>query len=191
MTALTWMLLFGPKLLGSILVMSRQNERAAFGGSASILKGAAMEMFMSMVMAPIMMVSHTRMLIEIFSGKDSGWRTQQREADKITWAEACRFHAWELRAGMVFAAALMARPDLCLVFSPIVLPLLFAPALSILTSRPDVGQSLRFRGIMLTPEELGFEVALPRARRQAFTPVAVPSHVTLDERPASLDLEAA
>ena len=191
MTALTWLLLFGPKLLGSILVMSRENERVAFGGSASIIKGAALEMFMSMVMAPIMMVSHTRMLIEIFSGKDSGWRPQQREADRISWAEACRFHAWELRAGMIFAAALLARPDLSLVFSPIVLPLLFAPALSILTSRPEVGQFLRYQGFMLTPEELGLEIAQPRARRQAFTPVAVPVSASVEALPAALDLEAA
>ena len=33
MTCLTWLLLFGPKLLGSLLVMSRPDERRGFGGA--------------------------------------------------------------------------------------------------------------------------------------------------------------
>ncbi len=163
MTALTWMLLFGPKLLGSLLVMLRASERRAFGGFDAIVKGAALEMVMSMVMAPIMMVSHTRMVIQILLGMDSGWHTQQREAGKMSWSDACAFHAWELRAGMVFAAALLARPDLFLVFSPIVLPLLLAPAISIFTSRPGVGAKVKSWGFLLTPEELGL-VAQRRAR---------------------------
>jgi len=165
MTAFTWLLLFGPKLLGSALVLMRKDERRSFGGAASVLKGAALEMVMSMVMAPIMMVSHTRMLIEIFSGKDSGWRPQQRQADQITWASACAFHAWELRAGIVFTAALLARPDLTFVFSPIVIPLLFAPALSMLTSRTRIGLAVRLAGFLLTPEELGTTSATAPIRR--------------------------
>ena len=154
MTALTWLLLFGPKLLGSLLVMIRQEERQAFGGSTAVAKGVALEMIMSMVMAPMMMVSHTRMLIQIFMGKDSGWTTQQREAARWSWSQACAFHAWELRAGMVFAAALLARPDLFFVFSPIVLPLILAPAISILTSKTSLGDRARALGFLLTPEEL-------------------------------------
>ena len=185
MTALTWLLLFGPKLLGSLLVMIRQDERQAFGGSTAIAKGVALEMIMSMVMAPMMMVSHTRMLIQIFMGKDSGWTTQQREAARWTWSQACAFHAWELRAGMVFAAALLARPDLFFVFSPIVLPLVLAPALSMLTSRTSLGDRARLSGFLLTPEELnsgpqraglrshaGLDSASEIARRPEFTPVA-------------------
>ena len=138
-----------------------------------------------MVMAPMMMVSHTRMLIQIFMGKDSGWTTQQREAARWTWSQACAFHAWELRAGMVFAAALLARPDLFFVFSPIVLPLVLAPALSLLTSRTSLGDRARLSGFLLTPEELnsgtqraglrshaGPDSASEIARRPEFTPVA-------------------
>jgi membrane glycosyltransferase len=182
MMALTWLLLFGPKLLGALLVSSRADERRAFGGGFAILKGTLLEMFSSMVMAPIMMVSHTRMVMQIFSGKDSGWTTQQRAAGKLSWAEACAFHAWELRAGMVFGAALLARPDLAFVFSPIVVPLLAAPALSILTSRPDIGAKVRSLGFLLTPEELGAPAVAVRRRRplrRPFTPITVsfnPAH---------------
>jgi membrane glycosyltransferase len=186
MTALTWLLLFGPKLLGALLVASRTDERRAFGGGFAITKGALLEMFSSMVMAPIMMVSHTRMVIQILSGKDAGWTTQQREAGKLSWSEACAFHAWELRAGMVFAAALLARPDLAFVFSPIVVPLLAAPALSILTSRPAVGAWFRGLGFMLTPEELGAPAVAVRHRRplrRPFTPITVSFNPAPEDEP--------
>ena len=180
MTGLTWLLLFGPKLLGALLVASRQSERAKFGGGGQLAKGVVLEMVMSMIMAPIMMVSHTRMLIEIFAGKDAGWRPQQRATDAMDWRKACAFHAWELRAGLVFAAALLARPDLSLVFSPIVLPLLFAPALSILTSRPEVGQWVRRLGALLTPEELGFTASTARPRRPVLNQVVVSPSPSLE-----------
>ncbi len=176
MMALTTTLLFGPKLLGALLVMLRPDERRAFGGGASIVKGAALETAMSTIHAPIMMVSHTRMVLEILCGKDAGWTTQQRCASRLTWAEACRDHRWELRAGTVFAAALLARPDLALFFTPIVAPLLLAPALAMLTSRRDAGQAVRQAGFLLTPEELGappVTVRRHRPLRQRFIPITV------------------
>lgn len=171
MAALSWFLLFGPKLFGSLLVLARRRDREAFGGAGFILPGVALEMVMSMVMAPIMMVSHTRMLVEIFSGRDSGWRPQQREAGRMSWSEAFAAHAWEVRAGVVFAAALLARPDLTLVFLPIVLPLLAAPAISLLGSRTEIGAAARRAGFLLTPEELDLPARPARARRPAPAPV--------------------
>ena len=103
------------------------------------------------------------------------------------FAEACAFHAWELRAGMVFGAALLARPDLAFVFSPIVVPLLAAPAVSILTSRPAVGAWFRGLGFMLTPEELGAPaIAVRRGRRplrRPFTPITVSFNPAPEDEP--------
>ena len=185
MTVLTSALLFGPKLMGSLLVLSRPDERRTFGGAASVLKGAALEMAMSAVMAPVMMVSHTRMVAEILLGRDSGWKTQQRQANTLTWRQACAFHAWELRAGMVFGAALLARPDLTLFFTPIFLPLLLSPAISILTSRTDFGTWVRRAGFMLTPEELGAPAVTMRHRppRRRFTPITVSFNPAPEDEP--------
>lgn len=184
MMALTSTMLFGPKLLSALLVLLRPDERRTFGGAASVMKGAALETAMSTVHAPIMMVSHTRMVLEILSGRDAGWTTQQRNATELSWAEACRDHRWELRAGIVFAAALLARPDLALFFAPIVVPLLLSPVLAKITSRADVGAAARYAGFLLTPEELGeAPVALRRRRplRQRFTPITVSFGAPHDE----------
>lgn len=174
MAALSWFLLFGPKLFGALLVLFRRRDREAFGGAGFILPGVALEVVMSMVMAPIMMVSHTRMLVEIFSGRDSGWKPQQREAGRMRWSEAFAAHAWEVRAGVVFAAALLARPDLAVVFLPIVVPLLAAPAISLLGSRVELGLAARRAGFLLTPEELGPTQRAARSRRPVPGPAVAP-----------------
>ncbi|MCA6230475.1 MAG: glucans biosynthesis glucosyltransferase MdoH, partial [Phenylobacterium sp.] len=75
-------------------------------------------------------------------------------------------------AGVVFAAALLARPDLTLVFLPIVLPLLAAPAISLLGSRTTIGAAARRAGFLLTPEELE-QVPRPVRERRA-APAAAP-----------------
>lgn len=175
MSILTFVLLFGPKLLGAFLVLSRPDERAGFGGGRAVVKSVLTEMAMSAILAPVMMVSHTRMVAEILLGKDSGWRPQARQAERMTWAEAASFHAWELRAGMVFAAALLARPDLAAFFAPIVLPLLFSPVISVLSSREDLGAGVRRVGLLLTPEELNAPVGVirRRPRRRRFVPITV------------------
>jgi membrane glycosyltransferase len=77
---------------------------------------------------------------------------------------------------VVFAAALLARPDLTLVFLPIVLPLLAAPAISLLGSRVEVGAAARRFGFLLTPEELDLPPRPVRERRPA---QAVPAPANL------------
>ena len=92
----------------------------------------------------------------------------------MRWSEAFAAHAWEVRAGVIFAAALLARPDLTLVFLPIVLPLLAAPAISILGSRVEVGAAARRAGFLLTPEELDLPWRPARKRQTAANPAAAP-----------------
>ena len=104
----------------------------------------------------------------------------------MSWSEACCAHAWELRAGMVFAGALLARPDLALVFSPVVFPLLLTPVLSVLTSRPDIGLAVRQAGFLLTPEELGAPTVAVRRRRplrRPFTPITVSFNPAPEDEP--------
>jgi membrane glycosyltransferase len=153
-------LLMGPKMLGAALVLADRRERALFGGGKAVLKGALMEMALSAVIAPIMMVAHTRIIYEALSGRDSGWSTSSRDSDDIAWSDAARAHRWELVVGVAFAAALCLRPDLIAWFTPIVAPLLLSTPISVFVSRRAPGVRARAAGFMLTPEERG-AVALP------------------------------
>jgi membrane glycosyltransferase len=153
-------LLMGPKMLGAGLVLLDRDERAKFGGGKAVLKGALLEMLVSATIAPIMMVAHTRIIFEALSGRDSGWSTNARDSDDISWRDAARAHRWELTVGVIFAACLCLRPDLIAWFTPIVLPLLFSTPISVFLSRSAPGVRARAAGYLLTPEERGV-VALP------------------------------
>lgn len=146
-------LLMGPKLLGTLLVLLRKDERRAFGGGFAVLKGVATESLLSALMAPILMIRHTRMILEIVLGQDSGWATQQRTAGRLTLREAMKSHRWEIIAGVVLAIPMVFQLDTAPWFAPIFLPLIFAGQFSVFTSRTDVGLAARKAGLLVTPEE--------------------------------------
>ncbi len=160
--ALTVVLLFGPKILGVVLALGDRDERRAFGGGLNLVKSVAFESVLSALMAPIVMVAHTRAVIEILLGRDSGWARQNREADGLTWKEAFAVHRLHLWVGLAFAGVLVFLPHLQLWFAPIVLPLLFAGPIAILTSRRRYGLAARRHGLLLTPEEAP-AAAVPQA----------------------------
>jgi membrane glycosyltransferase len=152
-TIFSGILLMGPKMLGAVLVLSRRRERRAFGGPIVIIKGMVAEIALSVVMAPILMVANTRSIALIQKGDDAGWTAQQRDTDGLSWKDAWRAMAWQVTAGVGFSVALAFRADLVSFFLPIVLPLLFAPALAVWTSRRSTGEAFAERGFLVTPED--------------------------------------
>jgi len=155
---LSGVLLIGPKFMGAALVISRPAERRAFGGTRTIMKGMAAEIALSAILAPILMVANTKAFIQILSGHDTGWTTQQREADGLAWSDALRAMRWQMIAGAGFAAALCVRPDLAAWFAPIVLPLLLAAPIAVWSSRARAGDALARKGFLVTPAQDGVSV---------------------------------
>jgi membrane glycosyltransferase len=149
------LLLLGPKILGCALVLSRRGERRAFGGAGAVLKGMALEILLSIALAPILMVANTRAVALTLLGRDVGWRPQRRDAEGLAWADAFRAMGWQMLTGLAFCAGLAIRPDLAVCFAPIVLPLLFAAPLAVLTSRRSVGEAVARAGFLVTPDEHG------------------------------------
>jgi membrane glycosyltransferase len=158
-TLLSGMLLIGPKIMGGLLVLSRPRERRAFGGGKRIAKGMAMEIFLSALIAPIMMVANTKAIIQIASGHDAGWKAQDRDADGVSWRDAFRAMRWQMGVGLLFCAGLCVRPDLITWFAPVVLPLLFSAPLVVLTSRRRLGDAAAKAGYLAVPDEAGVSVS--------------------------------
>jgi membrane glycosyltransferase len=63
--------------------------------------GAVVETILSALYAPIMMLVQTQHIIEILTGRDSGWNAQRRHAHMTTWHEAWNFHWPHLVIGIV------------------------------------------------------------------------------------------
>ena len=160
---LSGVLLIGPKIMGAVLVLSRKAERRAFGGGRTVIKGMGMEIFLSALLAPILMIANTKAVAQILSGHDAGWHTQQRDSDGLAWSDAFRAMKWQMIAGLAFCAGLAFRPDLATWFAPIVLPLLFAAPIAVWTSRRRTGDAAAAAGYMVIPDEDGTTSAAPIA----------------------------
>ncbi|WP_420479384.1 glucans biosynthesis glucosyltransferase MdoH [Brevundimonas sp. FT23028] len=166
-TLLSGVLLIGPKVMGGLLVMSRPRERRAFGGGKRIARGMAVEIMLSALIAPIMMVANTKAILQIAAGHDAGWHAQDRDADGVSWADAFRSMRWQMGTGLLFCIGLGFRPDLVTWFAPVVLPLLLSAPIVVLTSRRSLGEAAAKAGFLAVPDEAGVSVSTIPSAPQA------------------------
>ena len=80
---------------------SPRARAAAAAASSRVTLGAVVETILSALYAPIMMLVQTQHIIEILTGRDSGWNAQRRHAHMTTWSEAWNFHWPHLVIGIV------------------------------------------------------------------------------------------
>lgn len=150
---ITFVLLFGPKILGSILVFSRKAETKGFGGKRRIAAGLAVEMLLSALVAPMLMFTQTRAIVEIMAGKVGGWATQRRDADKVSFKEASAAMGWISATGLVLAGLFWFTPDLFTATAPILMGLVLAVPLTMLGAHKIAGLKVKANGLFMTPEE--------------------------------------
>ena len=145
--------LFLPKLMALGLVLSRPSDLRRWGGPLRLLGGFVLELALSTLIAPILMIAQTKSLIDIVLGRDAGWSAQTREDGAISWPDAARRHALHTGAGIglgVFAYLLS--PTTLLWMIPVIAGLLLAIPLSVVTADPRYGRWVRGLGLLATPE---------------------------------------
>ena len=153
LTALTVVLLFGPKLFGALLVLLNKTDRKRFGGTGAVLRGMMGEMLVSSLLAPVMMLMQTRALYEIAAGRDCGWLPQNRNAEAVSWGDAFKFSGWQFWLGIALAIGFAPYPGLLIWTAPIWFGLIAIPFLTVLSSRRELAEAARAQGVWLTPEE--------------------------------------
>jgi membrane glycosyltransferase len=133
----TIVVLLLPKVLGIVLTIVRRHPDAPRPKLGALLAGAFIEMFLSVLIAPILMLTQTSAVVEILRGKDSGWSVQRRAGDAPKVEDVVGFHSWHLVVGG--ALAVICALTSAYVFawmSPIFLGLLLSAGISLLTARP-------------------------------------------------------
>lgn len=145
--ALTVVLLFGPKLMGLIWMLSDAERRRGFGGAGRAIRSVLVEVVLAMLLAPNAMVMQTKALVGLLLGRPSGWHTQNREAQRIpvrTILPDLRDH---ILLGLGFAATAWIDPVTALWLSPLTIGLLTSPWLISLTSDDGLGARLAEKGL--------------------------------------------
>ncbi|CAN5548464.1 glucans biosynthesis glucosyltransferase MdoH [soil metagenome] len=143
-----------PKLLSYVLML-RTGQARAFGGAWRALASVALETLASTLAAPVIMAAHTRALLAVALGRDSGWSAQQRDEGRMSGRTALLFHWPEMLVGVTLMGL---GPLMGASLSPwlavAALSLIAAPVLAWWTASVSRGLWLRDAGLLLTPGEV-------------------------------------
>lgn len=129
----TLAVLFTPKTLGFVdTVLCSKRLRAL----PALAVGFVVETIFAALIAPVMMLIHTRHFLSILSGRDSGWKAQTRSAAGSGWRKALREHLAHMIIGLALALAAFAISiDIFLWMLPILAGLVFSVPLAIVSNR--------------------------------------------------------
>jgi membrane glycosyltransferase len=141
-----------PKIFGVLAAALRPATDAPRPGLGIVLAGSLVEILLSILIAPILMLVQTRAIFEILAGSDSGWSAQRREGGAHMLASLLKFHAGHVATGAVLAVAcLLASLYVTAWMGPIIAGLLFSVAISYFTSRTAPGWLAK---VLSTPEDI-------------------------------------
>ncbi|MDP9014300.1 MAG: glucans biosynthesis glucosyltransferase MdoH [Pseudomonadota bacterium] len=158
MMALFWfsmVVLLIPKMLGLIRALFSSRIRRGGGGVIGIAASFLLETVLSALYAPILMLVQSRHVLEVFMGRDSGWKPQRRDSGSTTWADAWEFHKRHMLLSCMTAAIVyFLSPALLAWVSPALVGLILAVPLSRASGSVSLGLVLSKIALLRTPEEV-------------------------------------
>jgi membrane glycosyltransferase len=150
--AATMVILLAPKIFGFILAQADHAVRRACGGPVRLTGSFFIEIIMSALLAPVMMLIQSGAVFQILAGRDTGWKPQRRDDGSIPFRDIVRRHRTHVLLGLIAGvAAFLIAPSLFAWMSPTIIGLILSIQLS--WASGQLGIWLRRRGLLLTPEE--------------------------------------
>jgi membrane glycosyltransferase len=152
--AATMLILLAPKIFGLFLYLVNGPDRRACGGGIRLTISFVVEVIMSALLAPVMMLIQSGAVFQILAGRDTGWNPQRRDDGSIPLGDIIRRHRSHVALGaMTGVSAFLIATSLFAWMSPTILGLLLAIQISWASGQLSIGLWLKERGILLTPEE--------------------------------------
>ncbi len=161
---LTMAVLLVPKALGWVFALCDARTRRDAGGAIRLTLSALLEIVISALLAPVLMLIQSGSVFQILSGRDTGWNPQRRDDGSIPLGNIIHRHFWHTALGIVAGvSAYGLSPYLFAWMSPTILGLVLAIPLSAASGLRRLGLGLRRAGLLLTPEERSPPVIVARA----------------------------
>jgi membrane glycosyltransferase len=152
---------FAPKIATALDVLMRPELRRAFGGTIRFVLGFVIDALFTVLLLPVMWLTHTLFIAGMPFGRSIGWIGQMRDGHTVPWSQALR-QLWPHTLVGLGAIAVLAATHPATI--PYALLLAGGPALSIpfavLLARTGVGAALTRIGIGRLPEETAPPLAL-------------------------------
>ncbi|QDE29568.1 glucans biosynthesis glucosyltransferase MdoH [Shewanella polaris] len=152
---ITMGILFGPKIFGVLLLLKNSKMSRQLGGRDKVIISIVVEVILSALIAPIMMLIHCGAVISILAGRDSGWAPQRRDDGSLPWLTLTYRHRWHMLIGVLLGyAAVLDSLTLLAWMSPALIGLWLAVPLSAMTGSERLGLWVKRMHILATPEEI-------------------------------------
>lgn len=176
----TVIILLLPKLFSLVLIVVKQKQAWRYGGGLRLAMSVLAEVVVSMLLAPLRMLAHSKFVIITLLGRNVQWNPLPRDDNNTGWKEAFRFHGPGMLYALVWGGVVfMINPPFFWWLTPILTPLVLAVPISVWSSRATLGGRLHRWGLFLTPEEVSpsRELALLEASLQGAQKPGWPAHM--------------
>jgi membrane glycosyltransferase len=152
--AISMAFLVAPKLMAFGAMLASPRERRAFGRVDRAFWGLGLEILLSALMAPVLMLNQIWALISILAGRDAGWQAQAREEGMMSLEAAADQHLGDTSVGAILGvAAWGASPSTFLWMLPVIVGMLGCIPMATLTASRAIGEAARRAGLLVIPEE--------------------------------------
>lgn len=146
-------LLFAPKFLAILDALIHRKSKQ-FGGFGRVFISVLIEIVVSVLLAPVRMLAHSRYVLSGLLNFSLSWAGQNR-TEETTWREAIITQLPGLIVGAGWSAFAWSLDPLFFLWSlPVAIPLILAAPTCVYLSRVSIGQRLRRAKLLLIPEEL-------------------------------------
>ncbi len=150
----TMAVLLAPKLFGLLIALGQRETRRGSGGALGLILSTLVEIVMSSLLAPIMMLIQSGSVMQILLGRDTGWNPQRRDDGSIPISDIVRRHRSHMILGFItLVSGLLISPSLVAWMSPTIAGLILAIPLSWASGQRSIGLFLKRIGLLRTPEE--------------------------------------
>jgi membrane glycosyltransferase len=158
----TLAVLTGPWLLSMIDGLRSPARRHLHGGVAGVMASSLCGLLLGALLAPMLMLHHTRIVLSIFCGRAIGWGAQQRKAGgNLVKTLGMEWPATLLGAGLALWTW-AAHTGLTLWLAPLWVPWVLSIPLNLIVSSAALGGLARRLGLLLVPTESAPEALLGR-----------------------------
>ena len=175
---LSWILVmwFAPKIATFVDLLFRRDARHAFGGAGFIIANLIVETIYSILLCPILWISHTIFLLGLLFDRQVGWIGQVRDDHAVPFRSALSGLWPQTLIGWIVIGLVSATQPAAL---PYILLLAAGPALAIpfamLTAWPSLGRFAARIGIGRLPEETATPEELRHLSLPAIRPLVQPA----------------
>lgn len=147
-------IVIAPKIFGWFAALINIPRCMQFGGPILLTFSTLLEMIMSALYAPILMVHQFVVVVGIFRGKDSGWMPQSRDDGALSWASVARAHVGHTLFGIILAViSLILSRELFYWLLPITGGLMLSIPLSWISGGARRSKLIKWLGLLRAPEE--------------------------------------